>query len=73
MRSLGTDPQTFTEKIIAPLCFKSQGSLHSSYPPETESGYFMTAEISPGARDMIPERYFRPNVNYEDDKDTIVK
>ena len=22
---------------------------------------------------MIPERYFRPNVNYEDDKDTIVK
>ena len=42
-------------------------------PPETESGYFMTAAISPGARDMIPERYFRPNVNYEDDKDTIVK
>ena len=23
------------KKIIAPLCFKSQGSLHSSYPPES--------------------------------------
>ena len=40
-------------------------------PIKCESGYFMAADIS-SARDMIPERYFRPNVNYEDDKDTIV-
>ena len=25
------------------------------------------------AREVIPERYFKANVNYEDDKDSIVK
>ena len=41
-------------------------------PVACESGYFVTADIST-TRDLIPERYFKPNVNYEDDKDTLVK
>ena len=41
-------------------------------PIACESGYFITADIS-STRDLIPERYFKPNVNYEDDKNTLVK
>lgn len=40
-------------------------------PVTCESGYFITADIST-TRDLIPDRYFKPNVNYEDDKDTII-
>ena len=35
-------------------------------PTTCESGYFMPVDVS-GAREFIPERYFRPNENYEDD------
>ena len=38
-------------------------------PTSCESGYFMSVEIS-GCEDVIPEKYFIPNVNYEDDPDT---
>ena len=41
-------------------------------PTTCESGYFMPVDVS-GAREFIPERYFRPNENYEDDSSTLVK
>ena len=40
-------------------------------PTACESGYFMAVDIT-DAKNHIPERYFAPNVNYEDDADTIV-
>ena len=41
-------------------------------PTKCESGYFMTVDVS-SAASLIPERYFRANVNYEDDAKTLVK
>lgn len=41
-------------------------------PTTCESGYFLPVDIS-SAKDLVPEKYFRANTNYEDDADTIVK
>jgi hypothetical protein len=37
-----------------------------------ESGYFMCVDVS-GCREKIPEKYFKKNVNYEDDANTAVR
>lgn len=41
-------------------------------PTRVESGYFMPIDVS-GCEKHIPDKYFAPNVNYEDDQNTIVK
>merc|ERR1719242_713467 len=41
-------------------------------PTKIESGYFMPVDVT-GCEDKIPAKYFVKNVNYEDDKDTVVK
>ena len=40
-------------------------------PTQCESGYFMPVDVS-AALEHIPEKYFRANVNYEDDAATLV-
>lgn len=41
-------------------------------PTLCESGYFMPVDVT-NSRDLIPEKYFQANVNYEDDTNTLVK
>jgi len=40
-------------------------------PTVCESGYFLCLDIS-GCKDLIPEKYFKVNENYETDADTKV-
>lgn len=40
-------------------------------PTRCESGYFLAVNIS-GCEDLIPKKYFSPNVNYEPDPKSIV-
>ena len=41
-------------------------------PTTCESGYFMAVDVT-DARQHVPDKYFRPNENYEDDDATLVK
>lgn len=40
-------------------------------PTVCESGYFLAVDVT-GCEDQIPEKYFKPNVNYENDEATQV-
>lgn len=41
-------------------------------PTICESGYFLPVTLPKNAKDLIPDKYFEPNVNYEDDAQTLV-